>query len=159
MEPENRLVARTLEAALEARLTAARIAGHQLAAQQARRPVTLTEQEAAWITTAGADLQAVFHAPTTTNVQRKQLLRAVIAEIVITVSPAGSSGKRTAEPADHLARRREYRTDRAAGQDRAAQPGDRRGHPGPGAPARRCTTTTPPSPRSSGSKAGAPPPG
>ncbi len=97
VEPENRLVARTLEAALEARLTAARIAGNQLAAQQARRPVTLTEQEAAWITTAGADLQAVFHAPTTTNVQRKQLLRAVIAEIVITVSPAGGSGKRTAE--------------------------------------------------------------
>ena len=29
--------------------------------------------------------------------QRKQLLRAVIAEIVITVSPAGGSGKRTAE--------------------------------------------------------------
>jgi hypothetical protein len=96
VEPENRLVARTLETALEARLNAARIAGSQLAAQQARRPVTLTEQEAAWITTAGADLRAVFHAPTTTNVQRKQLLRAVIAEIVITVSPAGGSGKRTA---------------------------------------------------------------
>src|SRR5438552_9088708 len=97
VEPENRLVARTLETALEARLNAARIAGNQLAAQQARRPVTLTEQEAAWITTAGADLRAVFHAPTTTNVQRKQLLRAVIAEIVITVSPAGGNGKRTAD--------------------------------------------------------------
>jgi DNA invertase Pin-like site-specific DNA recombinase len=96
VEPENRLVARTLETALEARLNAARIAGHQLAAQQGRRPVTLTEQEAAWITTAGADLRAVFHAPTTTNVQRKQLLRAVIAEIVITASPAGSGGERTA---------------------------------------------------------------
>ena len=96
VEPENRLVARTLETALEARLSASRIAGNQLAAQQARRPVTLTEQEAAWITTAGADLRAVFHAPTTTNVQRKQLLRAVIAEIVITASPADGSGKRTA---------------------------------------------------------------
>ena len=94
VEPENRLVARALETALETRLTAARIASSQLAAQQARRPVTLTEQEAAWITTAGADLRAVFHAPATTNVQRKQLLRAVITEIVITVSPAGGSGKR-----------------------------------------------------------------
>ena len=46
--------------------------------------------------TAGADLRAVFHAPTTTNVQRKQLLRAVLAEIVITASPAGSGGERTA---------------------------------------------------------------
>jgi hypothetical protein len=96
VEPENRLVARTLETALEARLNAARIAGNQLAAQQARRPVTLTEQEAAWITTAGADLRAVFDAPATTNVQRKQLLRAVITEIVVTVNPAASGGERTA---------------------------------------------------------------
>ena len=73
-----------------------RTAGNQLAAQQARRPVTLTEQEAAWITVAGADLRAVFAAPTTSNVQRKQLLRAVITEIVVTVSPAGSGGERTA---------------------------------------------------------------
>jgi DNA invertase Pin-like site-specific DNA recombinase len=96
VEPENRLVARTLEAALEARLTAVRTAASQLAAQQARRPVTLTEQEAAWITVAGADLQAVFSAPATSNVQRKQLLRALITEIVATVSPAGSGGERTA---------------------------------------------------------------
>ena len=40
-------------------------------------------------------------------------------------------------PADHLARRREHRTDRAAGQDRSAQPRHQRGNPGPGAPARR----------------------
>jgi hypothetical protein len=92
VEPENRLVARTLEA----RLAAVRTAGNQLAAQQARRPVTLTEQEAAWITAAGADLRAVFAAPTTSNVQRKQLFRAVITEIVVTVSQAGSGGERTA---------------------------------------------------------------
>jgi hypothetical protein len=73
-----------------------RTAGSQLAAQQARRPVTLTEQEAAWITAAGADLRAVFAAPTTSNVQRKQLFRAVITEIVVTVSQAGSGGERTA---------------------------------------------------------------
>jgi DNA invertase Pin-like site-specific DNA recombinase len=96
VEPENRLVARTLEAALEARLAAVRTAGKQLAVQQARRPVTLTEQEAAWITVAGADLRAVFDAPTTSNVQRKHLFRAVITEIVVTVSPAGSGGERTA---------------------------------------------------------------
>ena len=73
-----------------------RTAGNQLAAQQARPPVTLTEEEAAWITAAGADLRAVFAAPTTSNVQRKQLFRAVIAEIVVTVSPPGSGGERTA---------------------------------------------------------------
>ena len=53
VEPENRLVARTLEAVLEDKLTAVRTAENQLAAQQARRPVTLTEQETDWITTAG----------------------------------------------------------------------------------------------------------
>ena len=85
VEPENRLVARTLEAVLEDKLTAVRTAENQLAAQRARRPVTLTEEETAWITTAGADLRAIFEAPTTTNVQRKELIRAVITEIVVTV--------------------------------------------------------------------------
>jgi len=97
VEPENRLVARTVEAALEARLTTVRTAGDQLAAQQARRPVTLTDQETAWITAAGADLRAVFDAPTTSNVQRKQLLRAVITEIVVTASETGRTGKRAAD--------------------------------------------------------------
>ena len=63
VEPENRLVARTLEAVLEDKLTAVRTAENQLAAQQARRPVTLTEEETAWITTAGADLRAIFAGP------------------------------------------------------------------------------------------------
>ena len=39
VEPENRLVARTLERALEDKLTTLRRAEHDLAAQQARRPV------------------------------------------------------------------------------------------------------------------------
>jgi predicted DNA-binding transcriptional regulator AlpA len=85
IEPENRLVARTLEAVLEDKLTAVRTAENQLAAQQARRPVTLTEEEAAWITTAGADLRAIFGAPATTRAQRKELIRAVITEVTVTV--------------------------------------------------------------------------
>ena len=78
IEPENRLVPQTLEAVLEDKLTAVRTAENQLAAQQAPRPVTLTEEETAWITTAGADLRAIFQAPATTNTQRKELIRAVI---------------------------------------------------------------------------------
>jgi excisionase family DNA binding protein len=89
IEPENRLVARTLEAALEDKLTAVRTAENQLAAQQARRPVTLTQEETAWITTAGADLRAIFGAPATTNAQRKELLRAVITEVTVTAGNAG----------------------------------------------------------------------
>ena len=84
VEPENRLVARTLEAVLEDKLAAVRTAENQLAAQRARRPVTLTGEETAWITTAGADLRAIFDAPATTHAQRKELIRAVITEIVAT---------------------------------------------------------------------------
>ena len=98
VEPENRLVARTVEAVLEDKLTAVRTAENQLAAQRARRPVTLTEEETAWITTAGADLRAIFEAPTTTNVQRKELIRAVITEVVVTVEDnAGDETARTCQ--------------------------------------------------------------
>jgi DNA invertase Pin-like site-specific DNA recombinase len=93
IEPENRLVARTLEAVLEDKLTAVRTAENQLAAQRARRPVTLTGEETAWITTAGADLRAVFDAPATTHAQRKELIRAVITEIVTTLADATDSGR------------------------------------------------------------------
>jgi DNA invertase Pin-like site-specific DNA recombinase len=89
IEPENRLVARTLEAVLEDKLAAVRTAENQLAAQRARRPVTLTGEETAWITTAGADLRAIFDAPATTHAQRKELIRAVITEIVATAGNPG----------------------------------------------------------------------
>ena len=62
-----------------------RRAENDLNTQQARRPVTLTRDELEWITRAGADVKAVFYAPTTTIRERKQLIRAVIAEIVLTV--------------------------------------------------------------------------
>jgi DNA invertase Pin-like site-specific DNA recombinase len=86
VEPENRLVARTLERALEDKLAAVRRAENDLRAQQARRPVTLTDDEVAWIRRAGADVATVFHAPTTTIIERKQLIRAVIDHIVLTVN-------------------------------------------------------------------------
>ncbi len=88
VEPENRLVARTLERALEAKLAAQRQAERDLLTAQARRPVQLTEDELAWLSRAGADVRAIFTAPTTTFRERKQLLRAIIAEVVVTVDTA-----------------------------------------------------------------------
>jgi DNA invertase Pin-like site-specific DNA recombinase len=85
VEPENRLVARTLERAWEDKLAAVRQAQDDLRARQARKPAALTSEELAWITSAGADIRAVFDAPTTTAVERKQLIRAVISEIAITI--------------------------------------------------------------------------
>ena len=88
VEPENRLVARTLERALEAKLGSQRQAEHDLLAARARRPVQLTEQELAWLSQAGADVRAIFTAATTTFRERKQLLRAIIAEVVVSVDTA-----------------------------------------------------------------------
>jgi hypothetical protein len=85
VEPENRLVARTLERALEAKLAAQRQAEQDLLTARARRPVQLTDEELAWLSRAGADIRAVFNAPSTTARERKQLLRAIVSEVVITV--------------------------------------------------------------------------
>ena len=113
-------MARTLESTLEAKLAAVRAAENNLAAQRARRPVALTEQELAWITTAGADVRAVFEAPTTTLRERKQLIRAVIDEIAITVR----AEERVAQAADPLAGRRRHRGLDADDQARPASTGD-----------------------------------
>ena len=61
----------------------------------AKRPDPLTEQEIAWCRRAGADLRKVFDAPTTTDRERKQLLRAILTDVIVTV--ARSSEQHTAE--------------------------------------------------------------
>jgi DNA invertase Pin-like site-specific DNA recombinase/predicted DNA-binding transcriptional regulator AlpA len=86
-DPENRLVARTLEAAWEGKLAAVSSAEVSLAAEQNRQPDALTPEELRWLETAGADIRAAFDAPTTTPRQRKQLIRALISEITVTVDP------------------------------------------------------------------------
>ena len=84
-EPENRLVARTLEREWEQRLTEVRRAERAVAEVVARRPDPLTDEEIAWCRHAGTDLRKVFDAPTTSDRERKQLLRAILTEVVVTV--------------------------------------------------------------------------
>jgi DNA invertase Pin-like site-specific DNA recombinase len=84
-EPENRLVARTLEREWEQRLTAVRRAERAAAEVAAKRPDPLTEQEIAWCRRAGADLRKVFDATTTSERERKQLLRTILTDVVVTV--------------------------------------------------------------------------
>lgn len=86
VEPENRLVARGLEREWEARLVAVRQAEADLSAQRSRRPATLTAEEQTWLSHAGADLRAVFEVETTTTRERKQLLRLLIKEVVVSVN-------------------------------------------------------------------------
>jgi len=84
-EPENRLVARTLEREWEQRLTAVRAAERAVAESATKRPILLSDEEIAWCRRAGADLRKVFDAPTTTDRERKQLLRAILTDVVVTV--------------------------------------------------------------------------
>lgn len=90
-EPENRLVARSLEAVWEQRLRDLVRTEADLAAQQARRPSPLDADELEFLTHAGADLRAVFNAPTTTQRDRKLLLRALICEVEVTIDDARRS--------------------------------------------------------------------
>ena len=95
VEPENRLVARSLERDWEDRLVLFRQAEADLARQRSKRPATLSVEEVAWLSRAGADLHAIFDAPTTTQRERKLLLRALVHEVVITVDrPAGRADGR-----------------------------------------------------------------
>ena len=80
VEPENRLVARTLEARWEARLAALAEAEQALESTRAALPRLPGRDSLARI---AADLPALWHAPTTTARDRKRLLRTLIADVTL----------------------------------------------------------------------------
>jgi excisionase family DNA binding protein len=84
-EPENRLVARSLERRLEQALAAVERERAKLAALEHARPQPLTDAERRALAQLARDLPRVWHADTTTDLDRKQLLRTLIREIVVTV--------------------------------------------------------------------------
>jgi len=92
VDPENRLVARGLEAAWEKALTELAAAETELARRQAARPAALTSDERAAILALGDDLAAVWDAPSTTDKDRKQLLRTLLDEVNITIRRDYDSG-------------------------------------------------------------------
>lgn len=83
VEPENRLVARTLEAQWEQRLRERAAAQAELARQQQQRPESLTDEQREHLRTLGQDLQRVWDAPTTTDRDRKELLNLLLEEVNI----------------------------------------------------------------------------
>ncbi|MGH2797024.1 MAG: recombinase family protein [Thermoleophilaceae bacterium] len=85
VEPEHRLVARGLERDWEKTLAALAEAEAELALREQQRPKTLTADEREQLLQLGADLGRVWSAPTTTDRDRKQLLRTLIEEVVIDV--------------------------------------------------------------------------
>jgi Recombinase len=84
VDPDNRLVARGLEAEWEHALRAQVDAEAELTRREAARPKTLTDGQRAAILALGDDLGAVWDAPTTTDKDRKQLLRTLLDEVNIT---------------------------------------------------------------------------
>jgi excisionase family DNA binding protein len=85
-EPENRLVARTLERKLEEALAAVERERGKLAAVEHARPQPLTNAERRALAALARDLPRLWDASTTTDRDRKQLLRTLIREIIVTVN-------------------------------------------------------------------------
>jgi DNA invertase Pin-like site-specific DNA recombinase len=85
VDPDNRLVARGLEADWERALRTLADAEAELSRRDAQRPRTLTPQEKTAILALGADVATVWDAPTTTDRDRKELLRTLLDEVIIRI--------------------------------------------------------------------------
>jgi DNA invertase Pin-like site-specific DNA recombinase len=85
VEPENRLVARGLETEWEKRLRDLAAAETELERRQQQRPRTLGLEEKSRLRALGSDLRKVWTAPTTTDRDRKELLRTLLEEVTVAV--------------------------------------------------------------------------
>ena len=87
VESENRLVARTLETQWENKLQEQKTAEAELARKEQEQRLQLTDQQREQIRDLGHDLKRVWDAPTTTDRDRKELLRSLLEEVKINVLP------------------------------------------------------------------------
>jgi DNA invertase Pin-like site-specific DNA recombinase len=85
VEPENRLVARGLEAEWEKRLRELQQAQSELAIREQQRPRALDAAQLERIRALGVDLKRVWSAPATEDRDRKELLRTLLEEVIIAV--------------------------------------------------------------------------
>ncbi len=95
VEPEHRLVARGLEREWEKCLRELSTAEAELARREQQRPRTLNSQEREQLKNLGADLGKVWSAPTTTDRDRKELLRTLLEEVIIAVKREQASAHLT----------------------------------------------------------------
>lgn len=85
VDPDNRLVARGLETEWNTALHQLADTEAELTRRQTTRPKTLTPHEKQAILALGDDLDGVWTAPTTTDKDRKQLLRTLLEEVNISL--------------------------------------------------------------------------
>jgi hypothetical protein len=93
VDPENRLVARGLEAEWEAALQAARDADAELDRRESARPVRLSPDERARILAIATDLPALWAAPSTTDRDRKELLHTLLDDVVVTADDTSRTAR------------------------------------------------------------------
>lgn len=95
VEPENRLVARTLERQLEEKLRAQQSLQEEHDRFTHERPSILTGEERDQVRALAEDIPALWSAPTTTAIDRQTIIRQLIDRVVVTVE--GRSEKVSAE--------------------------------------------------------------
>jgi DNA invertase Pin-like site-specific DNA recombinase len=84
VDPDNRLVARGLEAAWEAALQNVQRAEQEVQRRQQHPQPALSAAEREAILSLADDLEAVWSAPSTSDRDRKELLRALLEEVIVT---------------------------------------------------------------------------
>ena len=83
VEPENRLVARSLERAWEEKLRAVEAIEREYEQWRQEEPLVLSEADRAVLQGLGENLPKLWHAATTTAVERKRLLRFIVREVIL----------------------------------------------------------------------------
>jgi len=84
VDPDNRIVARTLEAQWEEKLRELEEAEREHERARQRKKVVLSEEDRRQILDLARDLPRVWESDTTTNQQRKNLLRILVREVTLT---------------------------------------------------------------------------
>ncbi len=88
VDPENRLVAHGLETEWENRLRNLCTAETELRSREQKRPSSLAPQQLLAIQQLGSDIRQVWAATTTTDRDRKELLRTLLEEVVLNLKRA-----------------------------------------------------------------------
>jgi DNA invertase Pin-like site-specific DNA recombinase len=88
VEPENRLVARGLETEWENRLRDLAAAEMELRRREQQRPSTISPEQFRAMQRLGSDIRQVWAAPTTTDRDRKELLRTLLEEVILNLKRA-----------------------------------------------------------------------
>jgi len=88
VEPENRLVARGLESEWENRLRDLAAAESELRRREQQRPNAIRPEQLQAIRRLGSDIRQVWAATTTTDRDRKELLRTLLEEVILNLKRA-----------------------------------------------------------------------